>query len=119
MSRLPNLIAAPLDSVMTLLPGPDRKRAPAAYRYRVVYRTAEPEAAGCVLLWEVVGGRLPYQIAMERDAAGNLRLHCTCADAVFRAEDEGRFCKHIRGLLHLGQPEYPCPQTVSGCGASA
>ena len=42
------------------------------------------------MTWEVSGGRMPYQIALERDDAGSLRIHCTCADAVFRAEDEGR-----------------------------
>jgi predicted nucleic acid-binding Zn finger protein len=46
---------------------------------------------------------MPYQIALERDEAGTLRIHCTCADAVFRAEDKGRFCKHVRGLLHIGR----------------
>ena len=29
-----------------------------------------------------------YQIALERDEAGNLRIHCTCADAIFRAEED-------------------------------
>lgn len=46
---------------------------------------------------------MPYQIALERDEADNLRLHCTCADAVFRAEEQGRFCKHIQGLLQFGR----------------
>jgi hypothetical protein len=44
-----------------------------------------------------------YQLALERDDQGNLRLHCTCADAVFRAEAEGRFCKHARGLVEVGR----------------
>jgi hypothetical protein len=55
------------------------------------------------MTWEVSGGRMPYQIALERDETGTLRIHCTCADAVFRAEDEGRFCKHVRGLLQVGR----------------
>jgi hypothetical protein len=87
----------------TVLPGPDRKRSRSAYAYRLSYRNSAQTAAGCVMLWEVSGGRVPYQIALERDETGNLRLHCTCADAVFRAEEEGRFCKHIRGLIELGR----------------
>jgi hypothetical protein len=55
-----------------------------------------------VLAWEVSGGRSPYQIAVEREENGRLRLHCTCADAVFRAELEGRFCKHVLGFLQTG-----------------
>jgi predicted nucleic acid-binding Zn finger protein len=48
---------------------------------------------------------MPYQIALERNEAGNLRIHCTCADAVFRAEEEGRFCKHVHGLLQVGRAD--------------
>src|SRR4051812_8039874 len=117
MNPLPNLIASPLTNLITLLPGPGRKRAPALYRYRVTYRNPEPDAVGCVQLWAVAGGRLEYQIALERDERGSLRLHCTCADAIFRAEDEGRLCKHVRGLLQFGRPEFPCPQIVTGRGA--
>jgi hypothetical protein len=87
----------------TVLPGPDRKRSRSSYAYRLTYRNPQETGAGCVLLWEVSGGRMPYQIALERDESGNLRLHCTCADAVFRAEEEGRFCKHIHGLIELGR----------------
>jgi hypothetical protein len=85
------------------LPGPDRKRSPTSYGYRLTYRGPEVDAAGCVLLWEVTGGRTCYQIAVERDDAGNLHLHCSCADAIFRAEAEGRYCKHVRGLLEIGR----------------
>jgi hypothetical protein len=46
---------------------------------------------------------MPYQIALERDEAGTLGIHCTCADAIFRAEEEGRFCKHVHGLLRIGR----------------
>jgi hypothetical protein len=49
---------------------------------------------------------------LERDEAGNLRLHCTCADAVFRAEEDGRFCKHVRGLLQIG-----CNDSMESVGA--
>jgi hypothetical protein len=70
------------------------------------------------MIWEVHGGRLGYQVALERDEAGALRLHCTCADAIFRAESEGRFCKHIRGLMSFVQPspdvEEPPPATRIG-----
>jgi hypothetical protein len=84
------------------LPGPDRKRAEVNYLYRLTYHNPDPNAVGCVLTWEVTGGRSPYQIAVERQEAGALRLHCTCADAVFRGELEGRFCKHVRGFLQTG-----------------
>ncbi len=93
-------------TLVTLLPGPARDRTQAAYCYRLTYRNPAHEAAGCVMIWEVTGGRLAYQVALERDEAGNLRLHCTCADAVFRAENEGRPCKHVEGLLQLGRPRY-------------
>jgi hypothetical protein len=92
---------------LTVLPGSNRKRSPSAYSYRLTYHNPLAGISGCVMLWEVSGGRLPYQIALERDEAGNLRLHCTCADAVFRAEGEGRFCKHVHGLLQCGRPAAP------------
>jgi hypothetical protein len=104
-------------TMVTLLPGSGRTRAAAPYSYRVTYRNPHPDEPGCVLLWEVTGGRTAYQIALERDEQRNLRLHCTCADAVFRAEDEGRFCKHIHGLLQFNRPEYPCPQKPNCLGA--
>ena len=86
----------------TLLPGPDRKRTPKVYSYRLTYRNPSEDSPGCVMTWAVYGGRMPYQIAVERQEAGQLRLHCTCADAVFRADLEGRFCKHVRGFLQVG-----------------
>ncbi len=92
-----------------LLPGPDRKRADAPYRYRLSYRNPLADAVGCVMIWEVSGGRLAYQIALERDEGGNLRVHCTCADAIFRCESEGRFCKHVHGLLQFARPEHAVP----------
>ncbi len=90
-------------SLATILPGPDRKRSAACYSFRLLYRNPDPEAIGCVMTWEVQGGRLPYQVAVERDEAGELRLHCTCADAIFRGEVEGRACKHVSGFLKLGR----------------
>jgi hypothetical protein len=89
--------------LLTLLPGPDRKRTQSPYWYRLTYRDAALRGAGCVMAWEVSGGRSTYQVALERDDRGSLHLHCTCADAVYRAEDEGRFCKHVRGLLEFGR----------------
>jgi hypothetical protein len=97
--------------VYTLLPGPTRKRVPRAYRYRLTYRNPAPAVAGCALLWEVEGGRLSYQIALEREETGRLRWHCTCADAVYRGEDERHVCKHVRGLQGYGRTtadERPC-----------
>lgn len=91
--------------VGVILPGPDRKRLATLYCYRLTYRNSEEAGAGCVRLWEVAGGRLPYQIALERDESCHLHLHCTCADAIFRAEPEGRHCKHIRGLLKIASLE--------------
>jgi hypothetical protein len=101
----------------TILPGPDRKRLARPYSYRLTYRNPDAEAAGCVLLWEVSGGRLPYQIAMERDEGGGLRLHCSCADAIYRGESEGRPCKHVRGLLEIGSREPPSDAAALGIGA--
>ena len=91
---------------MTLeIPGPDRKRNLAAYSYRVAYRSPDPDATGCVSVWEVEGGRLPYQVALERTDRATLRWHCTCADAVYRGDkDERRQCKHVQGLLECLPP---------------
>jgi hypothetical protein len=95
--------------VFTSLPGPTRKRAPSAYCYRLVYRNPEPNVAGCMLLWDVHGGREPYQIALERQTGGRLRWHCTCADAIYRGEDEPHTCKHVRGLQALGRQTHAEP----------
>jgi hypothetical protein len=91
------------NAVFRLLPGPDRKRSESSYSYQLVFRNPREKEAGCVMLWQVVGGRMPYQIALERDSRNNLRFHCTCADAVFRCEGENRFCKHVRGLLEFNR----------------
>ena len=86
------------------LPGPTRKRTHSPYRFRLTYRSAEPWAAGCALLWEVDGGRMTYQIAVERETNGGLRWHCTCADAVYRGEDFPDYqCKHVRALRSRGR----------------
>ena len=65
--------------------GPTRRRTPGLYYYRLIYRDALPDQPGCAAVWEVRGGRLRYQIALERDGAGRFHWHCTCADAVYRA----------------------------------
>jgi hypothetical protein len=90
--------------VFSLLPGPTRKRMPSPYCYRLTYCSPDPAAPGCALLWDVLGGRLIYQVALERRGSGALRWHCTCADAVYRGERAPHVCKHVRGLLEQGRP---------------
>jgi len=89
----------------TVLPGPDRKRQPAPYHYRLTYHNPDPTEPGCVTTWEVLGGRDAYQIALERLPGGDHRWHCTCPDAVYRGEEnpDTHFCKHVRGLLELSE----------------
>jgi hypothetical protein len=89
--------------LVTSLPGPTRKRKPSPYCYRLTYRNEDQVEPGCALLWEVVGGREVYQVVLEREPAGGLRWHCTCADAVYRGEDAPHICKHVRGLQGLGR----------------
>ncbi len=87
-------------SLTLVLPGPDRKRVPSPYHYRVTYRDPAPAGPGCVMTWEVRGGREPYQMALERTPAGELVWHCTCADAVYRGDlDRRHLCKHAHGLI--------------------
>ena len=82
------------------LPGPDRKQSPAVYCARVTYRNPRADETGCVMAWDVAGGRLPYQVALERTDDGELRWHCTCADAVYRGTDRpDHQCKHVRGIV--------------------
>lgn len=89
--------------LITTLPGPDRKRTNMPYLYRLTYKAEDAEETGCVMVWSVEGGRQAYQVAIERDDEGTLRVHCTCADAIYRAEQEGRFCKHVTGFLAAGR----------------
>ncbi len=104
--------------VVAALPGPTRKRTPSPYCYRLTYRNPEPAVPGCTLLWDVLGGRMRYQVALERETDGTLRWHCTCADAVYRGETEpNHVCKHVRGLLHLGRPHDAEP--LARCEESA
>jgi hypothetical protein len=90
-------------ALVTALPGPDRKRTASPYSYRLTYRNPDSHADGCVMLWEVHGGRTAYQIAVERRGPGTLRVHCTCADAVYRGESQGHVCKHVTGFLRIGR----------------
>jgi hypothetical protein len=85
--------------LIAMLPGPSRKRADALYQYRLTYRAPQSDTEGCLLLWQVVGGRQSYQVALERGDRGQLAWHCTCADHVYRGEVvPNHACKHIRGL---------------------
>lgn len=95
------------DVVFAVVPGPSRKRTPSPYCYRLVYQTPDPRQRGCALLWEVLGGREVYQVALERQTNGRLRWHCTCADAVYRGEDRPHVCKHVRGLQTTGRQPLP------------
>ena len=88
----------------TILPGPDRKRHASLYSYRMTYHNSENEGPSCVTSWAVSGGREIYKIDLERDQQGRFRWHCTCADAVYRGETEGKICKHVRGLWLFGLP---------------
>src|SRR5713101_6449844 len=104
MSAIPFNTYLASSTFYTPVPGPDRKRTVRAYQFLVTYRNADPLEVGCAMTWEVFGGRQSYQIALEREEDGDLRWHCTCADAIFRAEKEGRHCKHVKALLALGRP---------------
>jgi hypothetical protein len=87
-------------SLSVTLPGANRKRDLASYTYRVTYRSPSPDVIGCLMTWEVSGGRLPYQVALERTTGFQLRWHCDCADAVYRGHDRFQYqCKHIAGLM--------------------
>jgi hypothetical protein len=86
-----------------LMPGPDRKRTAKAYHFRLTYRRADQLSPGCLMTWEVEGGRSSYQIALERKSDGLLHIHCTCADAVFRGDLPGHRCKHIEGFMQAGE----------------
>ena len=88
--------------ITLMLPGPDRKKTPAPYHFRVTYRNPEPGEEGCVATWEVLGGREEYQISLERATAGELIWHCTCADAVYHADyRNAHHCKHVQGLMNV------------------
>ncbi len=88
--------------ITLILPGPDRKRQPSPYHFRVTYRNPEPTGPGCLMTWDVLGGREPYQVALERTADDRTEWHCTCADAVYHGENKhAHRCKHVQGLREL------------------
>jgi hypothetical protein len=94
--------------ITMLLPGPSRKREPAPYHFRVTYRNPDATEPGCVMTWEVLGGREGYQIALERTPAGEHVWHCTCPDAVYHGENKHAYrCKHVQGLTELFDPIRP------------
>jgi len=91
------------ETISVTLPGPTRKRTATPYFYRVTYFSPDSQEAGCAMACEVCGGRMVYQVALERQENGTLRWHCTCADWIYRGEMQGRLCKHVKGLLALGR----------------
>src|SRR4051812_16949385 len=94
--------AKPFTLITMLLPGPDRKRTPAPYHFRVTYRNPNPGEIGCVATWEVRGGREEYQVALERTDAADLVWHCSCPDAVYHGEyRNAHHCKHVQGLMEV------------------
>ena len=105
--------------VTMLLPGPDRKRTPSPYHFRVTFRSPTPADVGCVATWAVLGGRDEYQIALERTPERALRWHCSCADATYRgAVDLAHSCKHVHGLVEhfelIGNPVRHLPARSQG-----
>src|SRR5262245_56872603 len=102
-TKMSNNRTLPPGVVFTSLPGPTRKRLPSPYCYRLTYENPETSQPGCLLLWDVMGGRDIYQIALERAENGQLHWHCTCADAVYRGERRAQPCKHVRGLQEQGR----------------
>lgn len=89
----------PKPTFTATLPGPDRKRKPSLYCYRVTYRNPRPNESGCVMTWTVNGGRDIYQIALERLGESQIRWHCSCADAIFRSDRNPFYvCKHVHAL---------------------
>lgn len=88
--------------VTVVLPGPDRKRTPAPYQFRVSYRNPEPTEPGCEMTWQVIGGREEYQVAAERTEEGRVEWHCTCPDAVYHEDHRNAYyCKHVQGIQAL------------------
>ncbi len=75
------------------------------YSYRLVYRQPDWDAAGCLMLWRVTGGREDYQVSLERDDRHGLHWHCTCADHIYRGErTANHICKHVRVLKEFTPP---------------
>ena len=67
---------------------------------RDVPQRRTPGEPGCVVTWEVYGGREEYQISLERTAGGELLWHCTCPTRSTAATTTTpHYCKHVRGLI--------------------
>jgi hypothetical protein len=116
MTPLPPPNRTTLGLVSLVVPGPDRKRQPAPYSYRIAYRNPDAAVGECVMVWDVYGGRMPYQVAAERDRTG-IRYHCTCADAVYRGDvDPRHVCKHVAALLDTFPPSLGEPVLEGGDG---
>ena len=116
MTPVPPPNRATLGFLSLVVPGPDRKRRPVPYSYRIAYRDSDAPVGGCVMVWDVSGGRLPYQIAAERVRTG-VRYHCTCADSVYRTDrDPGHVCKHVAALLETFPPSLGEPVLEGGDG---
>ncbi|MBA4189536.1 MAG: hypothetical protein C0467_16235 [Planctomycetaceae bacterium] len=99
------MVATPSSSftlITMMLPGPDRKRIPSPYHFRVTYRNPNPGETGCIVTWEVRGGREQYQISLERTDDDALVWHCTCPDAVYHADYRHACgCKHVQGIKQV------------------
>jgi predicted nucleic acid-binding Zn finger protein len=70
----------------------------ANYTFRRVFSAEPGVREGCLGVWEVLGGKENYQIAIEAVAGGWQQWHCTCPDAVYRSGPIGRACKHVVAL---------------------
>src|SRR5262249_17851017 len=111
---MPNNPKSSFALITLILPGPDRKRTPAPYHYRMTYRNPEPGEPGCVITWEVLGGREEYQISLERTDGGELIWHCTCPDAVYHGSyPHPPPCKPVHGLRGVVAPPRSAPRKPS------
>jgi len=90
----------------TILPGPERRRFPKRYEYELIFQNENTSDSGCLTLWNVRGGRMTYQVALERTEEGKLQWHCTCADAVYRERE----CKHVRGVIEVRRDPVTVPR---------
>ena len=60
-----------------------------------------------MLLWEVGGGRMLYQVALERQENDQMTWHCTCADATYRGSFTNHQCKHVQALRRINRTAFP------------
>jgi hypothetical protein len=110
--------ASPFTLITMMLPGPDRKRTPSPYHFRVTYRNPQPWEPGCVATWEVLGGRDEYQVSLERTDSDEMRWHCTCPDAIYHADyRHAGGCKHVSGLRNVFETIGHPPRRPAGRAA--